>query len=80
MVVCAGAWWFLNLYGLDSPGPHPPSWPSVAVWIAITLLCVAGGIWTVIGRKSRSRRWFVIGLLLGVGVTALIEGVCFAKP
>ena len=55
------------------PGGHlPPTFGFVAVAVP-TLF----GAW-VMSRRSGGRRAQLLGWLLGVGVTCLVEGACFA--
>ena len=56
--------------------PPPPSrWSAVFLFLVIMVGAIAGTV--VLYRKTR--RWFFIGLLLGIGIMSLLEGLCFAS-
>jgi hypothetical protein len=46
---------------------------SFAVGFAFGAAIVAAGVLL----RSRRRRWMLAGFLLGIGVTSLVEGLCF---
>jgi hypothetical protein len=41
---------------------------------AVGIAAVAGGLFLL---RSERRRWMLVGFLLGIGVTSLLEGLCF---
>jgi hypothetical protein len=43
--------------------------------IGVAVICLVKAIRLLAGDQGR---WFLIGILLGVGITGLLEGVCFA--
>jgi hypothetical protein len=60
-----------------------PTLPSPAVkWWAPTLFfaILIGSTVGVVAIYRTSRQWFFIGLLFGIGVMSLVEGLCFANP
>ena len=77
MVGCAGAGLFIAMYGNR---PHLTSRVPMIVWAAIALLSTVAGIRLIRRRHARGVRWFEIGVLLGIGISALVEGVCFTSP
>ena len=81
-VTCAGANWYLSLYGVN-PGPKTVQAKPPIVFAALTLAALAGlGIIVRarLTRPSRPARFFFMGLLAGLGLTALLEGACFLRP
>jgi hypothetical protein len=77
-VVVVGCFGFVSLYSIAGAAPRPAValWP-VAIWVAAGSLAgwAAYYMW-----RRRLRNPFVLGLLLGAGTMALIEGACFANP
>ena len=63
--------------GIDGPAPQT-SYPTIFGYLAVGLAALSGGIYMLIARAAQ--RWFIIGALLGLGVMALVEGLCFANP
>ena len=61
------------------PAPQPPPpplvWKGPAVFSALVLGCLIGV--AVFAYRRPRFRWFAAGLLIGFGVTALAEGICF---
>src|SRR5207253_2819652 len=59
------------------PNPQPQHvWPIAS----FAALAIAAAIGLYFAFTAENRRWFVIGLLLGTGIMALIEGACFLNP
>ena len=56
--------------------PPPPKGPPIAYGI----LAFAAVPALVPILRTRPRRWFVVGLLLGTGIVSLLEGACFMNP
>jgi hypothetical protein len=68
---------FMTAYNGYGPNPRSPNWLTVGSYLVIAVLAVAGCF--IIKRKPMGgSRWFVLGLLIGTGLTGLLEGVCFA--
>lgn len=59
------------------PPPHASSWPMLLVFAVLEVAAVAGVVLMSRRRPFGSWAYFLVGLLLGTGVTALVEGVCF---
>ena len=81
-VLCAGMNWYLSLYGLN-PGTKTVHTKPPLVFAALTLTALTGLVIVVrarLMRPSRPARFFFMGLLAGLGLTALLEGVCFLRP
>ena len=55
--------------------PTPLIWKGPAIFTGVALGCLVG-IALLAYRRQRFR-WFAVGLLIGIGVTALAEGICF---
>jgi hypothetical protein len=51
---------------------RPPSLPLTFAAVGIAATVAAGVL-----LRSRRRRWMLAGFLLGIGVTSLVEGLCF---
>ena len=63
-------------------GPAGTTKPPRAAVITFFAGAVAAAVLSVVlwNRSSvNSRRWFLLGFLVGVGVACLIEGACYAK-
>jgi hypothetical protein len=55
---------------------HPILWPVVFFGV----LVIGAMIGLVYALRAAHRSWLVIGLLIGGGILALIEGICFVSP
>lgn len=76
IVGCAGAGCYISLNPL---GPHLARRVAVIAWVAIALLSTLAGIWAIRRCRARGIGWFETGMLLGIGITALMEGICFSN-
>ena len=70
------AFWILANLNLAPPAPPPPlEWRTPT---QVTLLAVAFvAAITLLARYRYNKRSFALGVLIGVGVAALVEGICF---
>src|SRR4051794_21721108 len=55
-----------------------PSTPPFGVIVLFFGLMIAAGIGAA-ASFTRGRRWFFMGLCIGVAVMALVEGICFTN-
>jgi hypothetical protein len=83
-VIGAGLIGFAGLVGfgdnlhIDELHPHPPG-PVLWNWIIpFAVLSIAGLIFGVFAIRKPRRRFLLAGFLLGLGVCALCEGICFS--
>ena len=77
IIVFAGFGVFTTSASGTSFGPGGPVWWAVAMFFVLTAGSAAG----IVAIALRPpRRYFFIGMLLGIGVMSLIEGVCFVNP
>ena len=79
-VAFCGCTWFLANAG-PIAGPALPAPPRGLIWkepliisVAILMLITAIGFWSY----RAGKRGLLIGLLIGFGITVLLEGLCFA--
>ena len=71
-----GAITFPNLYG-----PVPPAPRSLVGIIAFFMLAVFAIVASVVlwGRRPmRPSRWFLFGIMIGLGIAGLLEGACWS--
>ena len=76
---CLGAIWYANVKPIGGPStthPSPPLLP-ILTFAAIAIAAVIGIVLTTRQIRAGIPRWYLLGLLVGVGVTALLEGICF---
>ncbi|HEV8378163.1 MAG TPA: hypothetical protein VGP99_04885 [Tepidisphaeraceae bacterium] len=67
--------WGLAGYDLNHSPSTRPIWPSIlfgALFVAGIGACIFA-----FRRFRRTAKWFLMGLLLGVGGYSLVEGICF---
>ena len=67
--------WVLQVISPIGIRPTPVDWQGPAV---ITV-CAFGAlaVLTFVARNHYGKRWFAIGVLIGLGVGVLVEGTCF---
>lgn len=68
-----------NLYNPAPPAPPPPPLPFIwkgPLIVTVVALSAVGSAAYVMYKRNRGR-WVAIGVLLGLGLTALGEGLCF---
>lgn len=66
-------------YPLGRPS-GPTLWRAVAAWALLAIGAWAGVAFLARRRPLAPSRWFIMGLLIGTGIVALLEGACYAKP
>jgi hypothetical protein len=70
-------WIMANLDLSPPPHPNPPlNWkvPTIITIIAASFLSLV----TLVVTYRRGKRSFALGVLIGIGLSALIEGICFS--
>lgn len=72
---CVFVWITSNLRIYPTTRPAPTHWqfPTVCTLAALAVLLAIG-----VRAWRRGDRWILLGLLIGVGIGALCEGICFA--
>jgi uncharacterized membrane protein YbhN (UPF0104 family) len=81
VIVIFGGFGVMNVVGypLIAGGTLPP--PAVQWWAPMLFFAVVIGSATGAVLLYRAKRpWFLIGLLIGIGLMSLVEGLCFANP
>jgi hypothetical protein len=76
---CLGSMWYVNLKPIGGPTlPHqaPPVLP-VFTFAIMAVGAVVGIVLITRQQRAGHPRWFLLGLLVGLGLTALLEGICF---
>jgi hypothetical protein len=66
---------FLTTY-VFGYGTNGRSWHVVEVYAFIAVVGILGCV-MIKGRLLGGWRWFVLGLLIGTGLTGLLAGICF---
>jgi hypothetical protein len=80
VVLFFGLEWYLLLYvnfGSPRAQQYRPGGRGVPA-LTFGLLAAAAAVGVAIIWRAERRRWVILGLLTGVGVAALVEGICFA--
>lgn len=72
-------------YPYDIGGPGPPAaqkvqWAGVAVFLCLALAGIVGAVLLWRRRPLGQGVWFFAGALIGIGITCLLEGACYASP
>ena len=76
-VAVSGCAWILCNINLNPPTtrPSPLIWKEPLFASAVILMLLAGiGVWA----HFTGKRAMLLGLLIGFGVSTLLEGICFA--
>jgi len=70
----AGCLGFTVITGM---GTHVSHWGAV-VTVAVIALLIARSTYKYAKTRARQlSKWFILGLLLGAGTVALLDGICF---
>ena len=69
-----------SIVGPPARPPEPRAWPAVAAWLVLAVGAMVGAAFLLGRRPLVAARWFVMGLLIGTGLVALLEGACYANP
>lgn len=56
------------------------AWIGVAVFLALAAGGIAGAVLLWLRRPLAAGGWFLAGLLIGLALTGLLEGACYANP
>jgi hypothetical protein len=77
VAVVAGVFcYILGALRIGAAGPTPAERYHLGFWITAILVTAVGGV-TAYQHLVRRRCGFLAGVLLGIGIAALIEGACF---
>jgi len=81
VIVIFGGCGVMNAVGYPYIGPpsapRPPfQWWPPTLFFAAVIGSAVGAVMLYRAHKP----WFLVGLLIGIGVMSLVEGLCFANP
>lgn len=69
-----------SIAGVPSSTPERIHWLPVSIFLALGCGGVAGTVLLWLRRPRAAHFWFVGGVLIGLGIMGLLEGVCYARP
>ena len=76
---CLGSVWYTSVRPIGGPTLPRPALPVLPIFTFAVMAvgAVVGVVFLTGQHRAGHPRWFLLGLLVGLGLTALLEGICF---
>jgi hypothetical protein len=69
-----------SIFGVPPSTHEKVHWLPASIFLALGCGGVAGTVLLWLRKPRAAHAWFVGGILIGLGIMGLLEGVCDARP